>query len=908
MQRANIFKSASFTLVIGHDISILFITSAVGIALGGFLSLEDSFSPTVDEIIESENLTSWIENREAKFLLMNYLLLCPEQDMCLGQKFRRNYTFTLHPSCTPCDCEDSCVRKATCCPSKFYRQATIPDFIEYMPIEEGKQKGQSLSCLEPLWNKDTGISLDKSYWMIDTCKSGATCLSPQSRNITHATPVTSLITNETYLNLQCSLCNNESIFDMVPWEREKICKNRSALFSNDNFETLYQSVFSIKSPVCNIGFHPPKSIQKIINPCIKYTAQTHPNCNKLHGLTEETKVLLLDACQIYYLPYRTSNAIYKNIYCALCDIDVFDLTIQIDVGGAGFITSMLSSFSALMDFKQTENEVHTKDTNCATNQVFDRKMSKCLNIECEPEYIYNNSTCQLRYPMLGKSNYELNLMLTFLEDSNRTNWEYNLQDVESVIAGIIFTNNLTDFLCRISILTPLKPDFLAIVVELSVDHYHNVDIMIQRLRNVFSIQKMAVLLSPLNSEVNVTLSVVGQRFHIHGNSLFGTNIRNRFYMNPMSQDKMYLYQGAPELNFYEYDPERPLCFQNDMVIFVADWYRCPKVKVKTADAKLNVSHFAVCLVDYQACFSSNLFKEAQDKRSVEICLDEYLKAISQANSQREISENLLMKYFSLTCLSLSSIASLVTILTFFLDKSHRSFADINIITLAVLSILANTVYTFSKFFLWNESLCIGIGMLVHFLWLSVIGWMSLSTFQIFQTFTTISTVQKKGSTRVLVFLLIDAVLCLAIVAVNVIVSSVQSEWGSLGYSPRTCYIANPNMILFTFALPVGLFISINSFMFLVTLSRICVKADIRKSKDKSRLGAYFRLSTLVGVAWMFGFLAQFTELQLFSMLHTLFNGGLGIFIYLAFGLPLNLKSVSRSLDVREKNTESFTGK
>ncbi|XP_062613054.1 latrophilin-like protein LAT-2 [Saccostrea cucullata] len=259
-----------------------------------------------------------------------------------------------------------------------------------------------------------------------------------------------------------------------------------------------------------------------------------------------------------------------------------------------------------------------------------------------------------------------------------------------------------------------------------------------------------------------------------------------------------------------------------------------------------------------------------------------------------------MKYFSLACLSLSSIASLVTILT--------SVADMNIITLAVLSIFANTGYTFSKFFLWNESLCIGMGMLVHFLWLSVICWMSLSTFQIFQTFTTISTVQKKDSTRVLVFLLIDAVLCLAIVALNVIVSSVQSDWLSLGYSPSTCYIADPKMTLFTFTLPVGLFICINSFMFLVTLSRICVKADIRKSKDKSRLSAYFRLSTLVGVAWLFGFLAQFTELQLFSMLHTLFNGGHGVFIYMAFGLPLNLKSLSRRLEQKEKNTDSYTTK
>ncbi|XP_062618607.1 uncharacterized protein LOC134280201 [Saccostrea cucullata] len=890
----------------GFQISILYtIALTVSVAVESFSDFSNvPLYPTAWDIDEAEELTLWIDDNNTRTMLSFYLLLCPEQDMCLGKNFKRNFTFTGQPSCVPCECDDDCVRRATCCPSKFYRQDITPDFIEYMPVVEEVQRGPPMSCIEPLWNIESKIASGTAYWIIQTCQSGANCLSSQSSNISYATPVTSLLTNETYLNFQCALCNYEVIPDLVLWESVKICENRSALFSKHTLETLYLSVFLMSNPVCNIGFRPPKSIQKKVLPCLKYTVRVDPICK---FLPEEFQRHIKAACQDYYLPYTSIDKTYKNIYCALCEEAFFGLTIQnIGDGSIFVIDSMLPTFTALIDFNREESMEPKKDSNCATNQIYDSKMSKCLDIKCEADYLYRNSTCLPRYPMIGENNYELNLMVTRQEDFKIMNGFLN--EVHLAIFDVLFNNNLLQYLCKVSILASDKTDLIAVVLELSVGHFHDVDLMIKRLINVFSIQEMAIYSELLMRQVHVNISVVGQRFHVHSNSLFGIAIINRLYVNPMDGEQMYLLTDTAVSDGYDYDPNRPLCFEKDMAVVVTDWYRCPKVKVRTRDAKIDVSNFSVCLVDYQACFSSNQFKEPKGKRSVEICVDQYLKTMSQTSSRWDFSEDRVMKYFSIFCLSLSSIASLVTIFSFLLNKSHRSIADINIITLAVLSVLANTVYTFSKFFLWNESLCVGIGMLVHFLWLSVVCWMSLSTFQIFQSFTTFSYIHKKDRKTVLLFLLLDAVLCLAIIAVNVIVTFMRSDGESLGYSPRTCYIADPNMTLFTFALPVGLLVCINCFMFLVTLSRICGKADIRKSKDKSKLSAYFRLSTIVGVAWVFGFLAQFTEFQLFSILHTLFNGGHGIFLYLAFGLPLNLKSLSCKHAKGEKETEMSKNK
>lgn len=174
--------------------------------------------------------------------------------------------------------------------------------------------------------------------------------------------------------------------------------------------------------------------------------------------------------------------------------------------------------------------------------------------------------------------------------------------------------------------------------------------------------------------------------------------------------------------------------------------------------------------------------------------------------------------------------------------------------------------------------------------------MSLSSFQIFHSFTSFNLTKVKVIPRVLTSLMVNLFICSSLVATNVIQSYVTSNGENLGYSVLTCYIADPEMILYTFTLPVGLLVCINIFMLAVTVFRISNKVDVQKSKDKERTGAYFRLSTIAGATWIFGFLDQFTGFQFFSILHTLFNGGQGVFLYLAFGAPLpNIKSiVSRS--------------
>lgn len=515
------------------------------------------------------------------------------------------------------------------------------------------------------------------------------------------------------------------------------------------------------------------------------------------------------------------------------------------------------------------------------------------------------------YQIMGENNYELNMMFYPTESAVlAVDIKNSLSDF---LQGVFAENNISKYLCRLTVLSPHDEEggipsgktdviYLGVVIELSVNHPHNIDDFIENLIRIVTFEKKIELSDRLsNHKINVTGFIIGQRFHLYENNV--NAYKDRHYIHPITFETLHgrLFDMASQAN----DIRRYRCVQDKIhIVVVADWYRCPKVNIETADARLELSNFTLCLTDNKNCIPSRYFKQSLNNQKFQVCLDWYrVPLTTQALSN--INDDSVDKYLSLACLSLSSCGAVLTIISFVSKKSRITTSGTKSIILSVLLILANTVYTFSKYFLWNKELCVAVGMLVHFLWLSVLFWMSLSTFQIFQTFTTLRVARFGKNARVLFLLLPNTFLSILPVGLNVILSYSSSQGQSYGYSLSTCYIAESSMVLYTFALPVGIAVCLNMFMFLVTVSRIQEKDEVRKSTDRKNIGAFFRLSTLTGVSWLFGFLALFTELHLFSVLHTLFTAGQGVFLYLAFGLTFRCCSNEREKSSLGKSQSSF---
>lgn len=136
-----------------------------------------------------------------------------------------------------------------------------------------------------------------------------------------------------------------------------------------------------------------------------------------------------------------------------------------------------------------------------------------------------------------------------------------------------------------------------------------------------------------------------------------------FFVYPMDGKEMTIYQCI-NIVHNGHDPQPPYCLSSHMMSVVADQYRCPKVKINSADARVHVLNFLVCLDDYQTCTASNYFKESLDKHSVLICLEKYLQATKVIKCNLPASDDNLVASYFLVCRSLLSRGSLATLFTF----------------------------------------------------------------------------------------------------------------------------------------------------------------------------------------------------------------------------------------------------
>lgn len=508
--------------------------------------------------------------------------------------------------------------------------------------------------------------------------------------------------------------------------------------------------------------------------------------------------------------------------------------------------------------------------------------------------------CQPLYPQWGENKYEINLIFQPTQERYATFLEgIHPFPLQSYLENKMTLHNLSDNICSLQFLflESKRGGQFGLVVELTIPQAHDVNDMIEKLLNTFANDEEILLTNAFEGiSINVSGFIIGQRFHLYDEDKMPSLNNVRQYIDPLTYKTL--------LSSYAVDNSmnRPFCFKSSSRLVVADWYRCPKVRITSRDTMIIFNQdFSVCLPQLNLCVPSRYYKKSPNNQEIELCYDWYSRlAVSEPlHSQQSVYDEV-NAYLSLTCLSLSTGGSILTIVSYCVRSGPLSSAGSNIVILSIFLISANTVYSLSKFLAFSKLLCLITGILVHFLWLSVMFWMSLSSFMIFNSFTNFSNVAFKQKSSVLRLLLVNCLLCSLFIVTNVIISHYSTGGENFGYSTSTCYIADPSMILYTFVLPVGAAVCVNTFMFIVTVSRIYQKEEVRKSRDQKKVSAYFRLSTLTGVSWCFGFLAQMTSLEVFSFLHTVFGAGQGVFLYLAFGLPLGFKCNP----VHKKSTES----
>jgi hypothetical protein len=218
--------------------------------------------------------TQGIEDNLTRFLVSQYMIYCPNRSMCYDNRdFYTNYSLPLASieNSQKCRCENDCVRKSECCPTKYIESrntsvGTSQDRFETVP----------LTCAKTIFGGIRRVvKTDERYWLITTCPENypknivwRKCrkfLPPQELNVDDVNrPVHSATTRQNYQNIHCATCFGENLKDIYLWKATILAyfdKPDIDLKSEDIFPELHRKSFRVL-------FRPPQFLSSSIR-CYK---------------------------------------------------------------------------------------------------------------------------------------------------------------------------------------------------------------------------------------------------------------------------------------------------------------------------------------------------------------------------------------------------------------------------------------------------------------------------------------------------------------------------------------------------------------------------------------------------------------------------------------------------------------
>ena len=273
---------------------------------------------------------------------------------------------------------------------------------------------------------------------------------------------------------------------------------------------------------------------------------------------------------------------------------------------------------------------------------------------------------------------------------------------------------------------------------------------------------------------------------------------------------------------------------------------------------------------------------------IEMCADDYFHLTSHAlKSSTEKRGNLydifdeIAKILSFVCSCISIVCLIITIAVYSLFESLRTTPGKINLCLCISLLIAQILQQFTIDLIEYKIACNVFGVLIHFSWSATLCWMSVSSFNLFRSFSP-SNIRADLRQSIGPYATFVVIMSSLLVVANMSHSLVHE--GNFGYGKGICYISSRLGLLVTFVTPVGVIVLSNMCFLSVTIWRIShiPKLTGTKSADRNNVLIYTKMSTLTGACWIFGFLGILTELDVFEILFILANASQGLFLMISF--------------------------
>ena len=273
--------------------------------------------------------------------------------------------------------------------------------------------------------------------------------------------------------------------------------------------------------------------------------------------------------------------------------------------------------------------------------------------------------------------------------------------------------------------------------------------------------------------------------------------------------------------------------------------------------------------------------------TIHICVSDYLRNAQSFWDEKYKSLSYSPQAVLSVVCNLLSIAGLTfTIVTYIVFDELRSIPGKNNMMLALHLLIAQCLYQFGMDQTDVPTVCVVFGIFIHMFWLIAIFWMNACTLHMFRTFVTGQSYRsvRACDPQVICYAMYCYSIAIIMVGINIGVSMYRSNGTDYGYGGHVCYISNPVMVGWVFALPVGVIIILNMGFFFAVVYQISASTMRRrgKSTDRANTVIYMKLSSLTGVTWIFGYLYLWTDFAPLEYIFIVLNAGQGVFIFISF--------------------------
>ncbi|CAC5416741.1 unnamed protein product [Mytilus coruscus] len=805
----------------------------------GELSLSREY-PATSDYKEVDYLTQNISNHEEKTIIEHQLLYCPRKSLCggLARLQLPSNSSTSHISCCDqCSCSYDAQEEEHC-----------PNID--IPITSTLRTSKH------------------SYYMFANCATDFIdsdiinkCTSDQRHvdlfDINLFVPVSPINKTIVYKNIYCALCNNERESNIESWEAYVFCNNGTPFMQTpSNYKELLQEVQS--SQMCKIRFsHRSRGFEKC-------NWGEYTRCNQT-GYWTNYSMAIDHACNNYTSVYMGQ---YRNVFCYMCNTDrppkmgCTNLDFWKGTGGYTF-----GSFTGLIRLRK---HVAVAVDQCGDNEIYDTIKGVCREVICPSYYQYNknNNSCEAIFSNVFNQMYEIYYRAIITDNNCNTQFCYKQyasavefvikERMQSDLQGLVECERSTTEWYSDGSTRRNSSNFIVIIkITFAKLRSHDHDGYINTLR---SLNEVTIRYKETSVTVNLNIT---------------SNIELEI---DRTIDK--LHRMLPIID------DLDCLMRFETISLVSDFF-CPRIKLSLDEAVFSGSYFEK--PNFNVTYDiGSVIKNGNDYL---VCLYPFMNLIHNKTVTRDILvEDSVEEILSLICSLVSIVSLVITLFIYSVFKKLRTIPGINNMMLSLHLLAAHSFYLFGFNATWNDKLCSALGLLTHYFWLASVLWMHICTVHMFRVFFIMKMKPTvKQSKRVLVVYSLYAAIISGLLVSSNITYYLTSDHnkqttGYLGYGGDKCYITITNMVLFTFAIPVGILLVSNIAMFCLVIYKIENLPEVNSNnrKDRNMFIIYAKLTCLTGITWIFGFIYEWIQVSALSYTFILFNASQGLFIFLSF--------------------------